>query len=87
MSSTDSLDDLPLDVLLALQQAMTDATAEGVERARLRAADAGFWLQCDNPPAKDAVCGAAEEPPVPSPEAPAHHGGIELDLDPGAGTS
>jgi len=61
---------------------MTDHTAEGAERARQRAADAGFWLQCENPPDTEAPRRAASEPPVPSPEAPADHGGVELDLDP-----
>lgn len=42
----DLLDSLPLSVLLALQEAATDPSETGRERAALRAADAGFYLHC-----------------------------------------
>ena len=42
----DLLDLLPLEVLLALQEAVSDPTADGQERARLRARDAGFYIHC-----------------------------------------
>jgi len=41
----DLLDQLPLEVLLAMQDALGDPTEEGRERARLRAVDAGFHVQ------------------------------------------
>lgn len=77
MPARTPLDDLPLDVLLALQEAMTDPTTEGLERARLRAAGAGYWLQCDNPPEGG---GPRRVRAIPAPEAPVDHGGEELDL-------
>lgn len=40
------LDDLPIDVLLALRDAMTDPTEEGRRRAAERARDAGFHIEC-----------------------------------------
>lgn len=40
----DLLDRLPLPVLLALQEAAATPTEEGAERARRRAADAGYYL-------------------------------------------
>jgi hypothetical protein len=46
----DALDDLPLDILLALRDAVADPTEEGRQRAAQRAADAGFYLECLNPP-------------------------------------
>jgi hypothetical protein len=47
------LDDLPLDVLLALQDAMTDPTESGAERARQRAAGAGFHVAVGNAVGED----------------------------------
>ena len=40
----DALDQLPLDLLLALQEVMIAPDQEARERARQRAADAGFYL-------------------------------------------
>ena len=42
----DLLDQVPLSVLLALQEAATDPSETGRQRAALRAADAGFYLEC-----------------------------------------
>lgn len=47
------LDLLPLDMLLALQEALADPTADGQERARLRARDAGFYIHCTMRPDGD----------------------------------
>lgn len=51
------LDTLPLDLLLALQDAVADPTADGQERARLAARHAGFYIHClcrpDGPEAVD----------------------------------
>lgn len=47
------LDDLPLDVLLALQDAITDPSEAGAERARLRAAGAGFHVELGNEVGED----------------------------------
>lgn len=40
----DLLDRLPLPILLALQEAAMSPGEEGAERARRRAADAGYYL-------------------------------------------
>jgi hypothetical protein len=42
----DPLDELPLDVLLALRDALGDPSEEGRKRAAQRAADAGFHIAC-----------------------------------------
>ncbi len=67
-ASNSALDQLPVEVLLSLQEAMCDPSAEGIERARLRAADAGFHLKLGDSgvtlePLRDA-------PPIAAPEAP-----------------
>ena len=59
----DVLDSLPLEVLLALQEAAADPSEKGRERARLRAADAGFHLECARVPQQLAE-------PIPMEEAP-----------------
>lgn len=51
----DLLDDLPLDVLLALRDAVADPSEEGRERARKRAADAGFYLRCAGSPDREPI--------------------------------
>lgn len=82
----DSLDDLPLDVLLAMQEAMANPTEQGVERARLRAKDAGFWLQCNNQPAaleEGTLPKAPSPPPQPMDPAPPGARGVTLDLSAG----
>lgn len=45
---TDMLDSMPLEVLLALRDALADPTEAGRVRAAQRAADAGFYLSCLN---------------------------------------
>lgn len=40
------LDHLPLEILIALQEALADPTADGQERARLRALDSGMYIHC-----------------------------------------
>ena len=40
------LDHLPLDLLLALQEAVADPTADGQERARVNAKKAGHLVHC-----------------------------------------
>lgn len=92
------LDDLPLDVLLAMQDALTDPTGGGAERARLRAAGAGFHVELGNDVGEDGrvVLGrttsalgprgteAASPPPVvPQPEAMASVEAVELSLEQG----
>ncbi len=59
------LDHLPLEVLLAMQEAVADPTVEGQERARLRAKDAGFYLHCE----RGLEEGDASQP-IPMDEAP-----------------
>jgi hypothetical protein len=44
------LDYLPLNMLIALQEAMADPTADGQERARLRAIESGIHIHCINRP-------------------------------------
>jgi hypothetical protein len=89
MPPTSPLDDLPLNVLLALQDAMGDPTSAGLARAQQRAADAGFSLECENPPVNDKAKGdepcpapgrTAPQGPVPMRAAPDGHGGVELHL-------
>ena len=80
------LDALPLDVLLALQEALTDPTRAGAERAKLRAAGAGFHLKCANPEDPDgrivlARVPEAPQPPTPMPEASPDAAAIELHFD------
>lgn len=60
------LDVLPLDLLLALQEAMADPTADGQERARLAAAEAGFYIHCMMRPDGDE--GVNDPLPMPSGE-------------------
>lgn len=83
----DPLDDLPIDVLLALQEAVSNPTEEGLERARLRAEDAGFWLQRGGRDVQGATSPAPSEAPVLEPEpmepAPAGTRGVVLDLTAG----
>ena len=61
------LDHLPLEILIALQEALADPTADGQERARLRALDSGMYLHClRRPDGKEGVndplpMGAAED--------------------------
>ncbi len=42
----DLLDELPMELLLALRDALADPTEEGRMRAEARARDAGFYLHC-----------------------------------------
>ncbi|MCB9676877.1 MAG: hypothetical protein H6737_17310 [Alphaproteobacteria bacterium] len=56
----DPLDQLPLDVLLALRDAIADPSDQGRERAQQRAANAGFYLECLNEQSN----AEAEGPPV-----------------------
>lgn len=55
------LDDLPLDVLLALQEAVADPSETGRLRAAKRAEDAGFYIHCTGVPPRR---------PIPMEEAP-----------------
>jgi len=72
MSYDALLDDLPLDVLLAMQEAMADPSESGRERAAQRAADAGFYLHCTSaPPLK----------PIPMEEAPDSVEALNLRFD------
>lgn len=65
-SQDELLDLLPLEVLLALQEAVADPTADGQERARLRAKDAGFYIHCTMRP--DGPEAATDPLPMPSGE-------------------
>jgi hypothetical protein len=49
------LDELPLDILLALQEAMADPSETGRLRAAKRAEDAGFYIQCTAVPPQEAI--------------------------------
>ncbi|MCA9569039.1 MAG: hypothetical protein KC656_14415 [Myxococcales bacterium] len=51
----DLLDDLPLDVLLALRDAVADPSEEGRLRAARRAEDAGFYICCTGGPASGPI--------------------------------
>jgi len=57
MDTTDRsiLDALPLDVLLALQEAVADPSETGRLRAAKRAEDAGFYLHCASAPPLDPI--------------------------------
>ena len=63
-SSDELLDTLPLELLLALQEAMADPTADGQERARLAAREAGHWILCLSRP--DGSEGVDDPLPMPS---------------------
>jgi hypothetical protein len=66
-----ALDHLPLDLLLALQELMVAPDQEAKERARQRAADAGFYLV--------AMAGKrVDAEPIAMDEAPADIDGIHL---------
>ena len=47
------LDQLPLTLLLALQDAMADPSEQGRERAAQRAANAGMYIHCMGAPEND----------------------------------
>ncbi len=64
MADSNPLDVLPLDLLLALQEAMADPTADGQERARLAAAEAGIYIHCMRRP--DGSEGVDDPIPMPS---------------------
>lgn len=61
------LDDLPLDLLIALQGLMTDTSEEGLELAKMRAAEAGFSLVRGE---RIAVERAENQRPIQAEEAP-----------------
>ena len=65
------LDTLPLDLLLALQEAVADPTADGQERARVSAKKAGHILHCLMRP--DGPEGVDDPLPMPSGEDPGEH--------------
>jgi len=44
------LDYMPLEMLLAFQEALVDPTADGQERARLLAKESGYYIYCLNRP-------------------------------------
>ena len=71
------LDLLPLDILLALQEAVADPTADGQERAFQRAKDAGFHIHCVCRP--DGSEGVGD--PIPMPAASDDSDSITLWLD------
>ena len=77
------LDELPLDVLLALQDALTDPSEEGAKRARKRAAGVGFHVELGNEIDGEGrvVLGQTPVPPVPQPEAEPGVDAIELHMD------
>ena len=60
MSKGQPIDALPLDLLLALQEAMIDPSQAGVARAALRARHAGFHIHCLSVPKVEAI--ALDEP-------------------------
>ncbi len=67
MATADQLlDALPLDLLIALHTAVGDPTADGQERARLSAHEAGFWILCLSRP--DGCEGVHDPLPMPSGE-------------------
>ena len=68
------LDLLPLEMLLALQEAVADPTADGQERARLRARDAGLYIHCISRP--DGSEGPTD--PLPMPAGDGEEGVISL---------
>ncbi len=68
----DVLDRLPLPVLLALQEAAATPNEIGMERARKRAEDAGFYLV--------AMGGSRTCEPLPMEEAPEEVEAVLLDL-------
>lgn len=70
---TSILDELPIEVLLALHEAAADPTEEGRKRARKRAAEAGFHLACAGSP--------DTEEPIPMEEAPEGVEGLLLRFD------
>ena len=72
------LDLLPLEMLLALQEAIADPTADGQERARLRAQDAGLYIHCLSRP------DGSETPydPLPMPSGEGEESVITLEFQP-----
>ena len=70
----DILDALPLDVLLAMQEAMADPSESGRERAAQRARDAGFYMICTSAPTPS---------PIPMAEAPEGVESLTLRFDRG----
>ena len=66
------LDALPLDLLLALQEAIADPSESGQERAAARAADAGIYMLCTSVPPRA---------PIPMEEAPESVEGLALRFD------
>ena len=67
MATADQLlDTLPLDLLIALHTAVADPTADGQERARASAREAGIWIHCLSRP--DGCEGVNDPLPMPSGE-------------------
>ncbi|MEZ4323012.1 MAG: hypothetical protein R3F61_36435 [Myxococcota bacterium] len=81
----DALDRLPLDVLLALRDAIADPTEQGRSRAAQRASEAGFYLECLNEaseePEPPVIADVIREPIAMEP-APEGVAGIELAFPP-----
>jgi len=72
MADDTLLDDLPLEVLIAMQEAMADPSESGRERAAQRAADAGFHIFCTGAPPLE---------PIPMEPAPEKVEGLNLRFD------
>ena len=62
MSESHALDALPLELLLALQEAMTDPSEAGQMRAQMRARNAGIHIHCVGSPNEGTI--ALDEPPA-----------------------
>ena len=60
--AADALDTMPLELLLALQEAMADPSESGQARARMRARNVGIHIHCLGSPDDGAI--ALDEPPA-----------------------
>jgi len=72
MAHDNFLHRLPLEVLLAMQEALADPSESGRERAAQRAAEAGFYLHCTGAPPLE---------PIPMEEAPERVEALTLRFD------
>jgi len=83
MSSDDLLDQVPLELLMALRDAVADPSEEGRKRAAERAKGAGVYLHCAKSIERDPSPPRVLREPIPMVPAPAGVDAEQLDFSSG----